>query len=335
MKYFTTINDIKSSELLIAEALQIKQNPFGFSHLGKNKTLGIIFMNPSLRTRLSTQKAAQNLGMNTVVMNFNQESWALEYNDGAVMNGTSVEHIKDAAAVMGMYCDIIAIRCFPSLTNKKEDYSEKILLQFMKYCNKPVISLESATLHPLQSLADVMTIEENKPLNKKPKVILTWAPHIKPLPQAVANSFCEWIKQRDVEFVITHPKGYELSEDFTHGVSITNNQDEALADADFVYIKNWSAFNDYGTMPEVKDNWLLNETKMNLTNKAYLMHCLPVRRNIEVIDSLLDSNQSLILKQAENRIFAAQAVLKQMLETNYHVKEEYISTINELELCNS
>ena len=335
MKYFTTINDIKSSELLISEALQIKKNPFGFSHLGKNKTLGIIFMNPSLRTRLSTQKAAQNLGMNTVVMNFNQEGWALEYNDGAVMNGTSVEHIKDAAAVMGMYCDIIAIRCFPSLTNKKEDYSEKILLQFMKYCNKPVISLESATLHPLQSLADVMTIEENKPLNKKPKVILTWAPHIKPLPQAVANSFCEWIKQRDVEFVITHPKGYELSEDFTHGVSITNNQDEALADADFVYIKNWSAFNDYGTMPEVKDNWLLNETKMNLTNKAYLMHCLPVRRNIEVIDSLLDSNQSLILKQAENRIFAAQAVLKQMLETNYHVKEEYTSTINELELCNS
>lgn len=335
MKYFTTINDIKSSEFLISEALQLKKNPFGYSHLGKNKTLGIIFMNPSLRTRLSTQKAAQNLGMNTVVMNFNQEGWALEYNDGAIMNGNTVEHIKDAAAVMGTYCDIIAIRCFPSLKNKQEDYSEKILLQFMKYCNKPVISLESATLHPLQSLADVMTIEENKPVNKKPKVVLTWAPHIKPLPQAVANSFCEWIKQSDVDFVIAHPKGYELCDDFTNGISITNNQDEALVDADFVYVKNWSSFNDYGAMPIVNDNWLLNETKMSLTNYAYLMHCLPVRRNVEVIDSLLDNNKSLILNQAENRVFAAQVVLKQMLETNYKVSEEYNSTVKEIELCNS
>ncbi|MDO9000337.1 MAG: N-acetylornithine carbamoyltransferase [Bacteroidota bacterium] len=335
MKYFTTINDIKSAEFLISEALKLKKNPFGFSQLGKNKTLGIIFMNPSLRTRLSTQKAAQNLGMNTVVMNFNQEGWALEYEDGAIMNGNTVEHIKDAAAVMGTYCDIIAIRCFPSLKNKQEDYSEKILLQFMKYCNKPVISLESATLHPLQSLADVMTIEENKPGNKKPKVVLTWAPHIKPLPQAVANSFCEWIKQSDVEFVIAHPEGYELSEDFTHGVSISNNQNEALAKADFVYVKNWSAFNDYGAMPEVKENWLLNENKMSLTNNAFLMHCLPVRRNVEVIDSLLDNNKSLILNQADNRVFAAQAVLKQMLESNYNVGEQINNTKLEIELCNS
>ncbi len=335
MKYFTTINDIKNAEDLITEALNLKKDPFGFSHLGKNKTLGIIFMNPSLRTRLSTQKAAQNLGMNTVVMNFNQEGWALEYNDGAVMNGNTVEHIKDAAAVMGTYCDIIAIRCFPSLKNRQEDYSEKILLQFMKYCNKPVISLESATLHPLQSLADMMTIEENKPTNRKPKVVLTWAPHIKPLPQAVANSFCEWVKTRDVDFVIAHPKGYDLCDDFTSNVTITNNQDEALLDADFVYVKNWSSFIDYGTMPEVNDNWLLNENKMSLTNHAQLMHCLPVRRNVEVIDSLLDNNRSLILKQAENRVFAAQAVLKQMLETNYKIEEKFTITSNEAELCNS
>jgi len=335
MKYFTTINDITNAEELINEAMSLKKNPFMFSQLGKNKTLGIIFMNPSLRTRLSTQKAAQNLGMNTVVMNFNQEGWALEYNDGAVMNGNSVEHIKDAAAVMGTYCDIIAIRCFPTLKNKKEDYSEKILLQFMKYCNTPIISLESATLHPLQSLADVMTIEENKPANKKPKVVLTWAPHIKPLPQAVANSFCEWVKTRDVEFVIAHPNGYDLCDDFTSGVTITNNQDEALMDADFVYVKNWSSFNDYGAMPEVKDNWLLSENKMSLTNHAKLMHCLPVRRNVEVIDSLLDNNRSLILKQAENRVFAAQAVLKQMLEKNFLMNEVLTPDLKDMQLCNS
>jgi len=316
MKFFTTVNDIKDPELLIKQALELKNNPYSDPALGKNKTLGLIFMNPSLRTRLSSQKAAQNLGMNTMVMNINQEGWALEYNEGTVMNGNTVEHIKDAAAVIGMYCDIIGVRCFPSLKDRQEDYSEKILLQFMKYCNKPVISLESASLHPLQSLADMMTIKEHQRAGRKPKVVLTWAPHIKPLPQAVANSFSEWTCRTEAEFVITHPQGMELCEDFTKGATIVHDQNEALKGADFVYVKNWSSYKDYGTLPKIKDNWLLDERKMLLTNNAYLMHCLPVRRNVEVSDALLDNKRSLVLQQAENRIYAAQAVLKQLLESS-------------------
>ncbi len=314
MKSFTSIHDVEAPENLIAEALRLKKDPYAFSHMGKNKTLGLIFMNPSLRTRLSTQKAAQNLGMNVMVMNVNQEGWALEYNDGAVMNGTTVEHIKDAAAIIGGYCDIIGVRCFPSLKNKEEDYSEHILKQFIKHCKKPLISLESATLHPLQSLTDAITIKEHLTKNK-PKVVLTWAPHIKSLPQAVANSFSEWMTQSDVEFVIAHPKGYELDEKFTKGATITNNQEEALKNADFVYVKNWSSYTDYGAMPEVKGDWLLSPEKMKVSNNAYLMHCLPVRRNVEVLDVLLDNERSLILRQGENRTYAAQAVLKRMLES--------------------
>ncbi|PBQ32019.1 acetylornithine carbamoyltransferase [Sphingobacteriaceae bacterium] len=320
MKYFTTVYDIQDSSTLISEALELKANPFAHENMGKHKTIGIVFMNPSLRTRLSTQKAAQNLGMNTMVININQEGWALEYNEGAIMNGTSVEHIKDAAAVIGSYCDIIALRCFPGLKDQQEDYSEKILLQFMKYCNKPLISLESGTRHPLQSLADMITIEENRPAGKKPKVVLTWAPHIKPLPQAVSNSFCEWIQTREVDFVITNPEGYNLSVEFTKQTKVIHNQEEALKDADFVYVKNWSSYEEYGMMPEVKGDWLLSETKMKATNNAKVMHCLPVRRNVEVPDSILDSSRSLILQQAENRVFAAQAVLKKMLETNYKIE---------------
>lgn len=322
MKYFTTVHDIPSVNNLVDEALLLKKEPFKHSSLGKNKTLGLLFMNPSLRTRLSTQKAAQNLGMNVIVMNINQEGWALEFNDGAIMNGNKAEHVKDAAAVIGGYCDIIGVRCFPGLADKKEDYSEKILLQFMKYCQTPLVSLESATLHPLQSLADSITIKEVFKENRKPKVVLSWAPHIKPLPQAVANSFSEWMIKSDVEFVITNPVGYDLCEDFTKGATVTHDQEEALKDADFVYVKNWSSYEDYGMMPAVEGDWLLNTEKMKITNDAKVMHCLPVRRNLELKDELLDGKNSLVLKQAENRVYAAQVVLKQMLESNFKSKEE-------------
>ena len=320
MKYFTTVHDIKNAEALIKEAISLKSNPHAHSGLGKNKTLGLIFMNPSLRTRLSTQKAAQNLGMNVIVMNIDKEGWALEFEEGALMNGTKVEHVKDAAAVIGTYCDIVGIRCFPSLVNKEEDYSERILLQFMKHCKVPIISLESATLHPLQSLADAMTIYEHKKTSR-PKVVLTWAPHIKPLPQAVANSFAEWMNAIDVEFVVTYPKGYDLHADYVKNGKVIYNQEEALQGADFVYVKNWSSYADYGKIIPVEGNWLLDEEKMAHTNNAHIMHCLPVRRNVELKDELLDGPQSLILKQAENRLYAAQAVLKTILETNYATEQ--------------
>ena len=315
MKYFTTVNDIYDATRLVKDALELKANPYSNSSLGKNKTLGLIFFNSSLRTRLSTQKAALNLGMHVIVMNIGTEGWALEYEDGSIMNGSSVEHIKDAAAVIGLYCDIIAVRCFPTLTNKQEDYSEKVLLQFMKYSKKPIISLESATLHPLQSLADIMTIEEYKKV-ENPKIVLTWAPHIKPLPQVVANSFSEWVLKSNYELIITHPKGYELCEDYIKGAKIEYDQQTALANADFVYVKNWSSYNDYGKVLDGNQEWLLNNQKMLVTNSAKVMHCLPVRRNLELSDELLDGENSLVLHQAENRIYAAQTVLKIMLETN-------------------
>jgi len=317
MKYFTTVNDIADADALVKEALELKKKPFGKADLGKNKTLGLLFFNPSLRTRLSTQKAALNLGMRVVVMNIGAEGWALECEDGAVMNRGSVEHIKDAAAVLGLYCDILAVRCFPTLTNKKEDYGEKLILQFMKYSNVPVISMESATLHPLQSLADMMTIREFKKTGK-PKLVLTWAPHVKALPQVVANSFAEWALRCNYELTITHPEGYELCEDFTRGATIEYDQEKALKDADFVYVKNWSSYTNYGEVLPVAGDWLLTPEKMRISNRAQLMHCLPVRRNVELPDELLDGPESLVLKQAENRIYAAQTVLKKMLEANFN-----------------
>lgn len=317
MKHFTTVHDVKDVEGLVSEAMVLKKNPFAFSHLGRNRTLGLIFLNPSLRTRLSSQKAAMNLGMHVMVMNIDKEGWALEMEDGAIMNGSSVEHVKDAAAVMGQYCDIIGIRCFPSLKDKHEDYSEKVLVKFMKYCRIPVISLESATLHPLQSLADLVTIREQWKQPDRPKVVLTWAPHIKPLPQAVANSFAEWMKQADVDFTITHPQGYELCEDYTRGIDIVYDQQEALAGADFVYVKNWSSYEQYGMMPDAGKNWMLTEKKLEAARNAKVMHCLPVRRNVELADEILDGDRSLVLEQAANRVFAAQAVLKKILESNY------------------
>lgn len=314
MKYFTTVHDVASPGLLLEEAFALKKDPLVHQAPGKNKVLGMVFFNMSLRTRLSTQKAALNLGMSVMVMNVGTEGWALEYDNGVVMNGDKVEHVKDAAAVMSLYCDIIALRCFPTLQNRKDDYSEKVLLQFMKHSKVPVISMESATLHPLQSLADIMTIEELKK-TEKPKVVLSWAPHIKALPQAVANSFSEWALQFKCDLTIVQPEGYELCEDYTRGANIEYDQQKALADADFVYVKNWSSYSSYGQVLPVNSNWMLDQEKMKVTNAAKIMHCLPVRRNVELSDELLDGPQSLIHVQAENRIYAAQAVIKRMLKT--------------------
>jgi len=314
MKNFTSVHDVKNPDKLIREAISLKKNPWKNVSLGKNKTLGLIFLNPSLRTRLSSQKAGQLLGMNVIVMNMDKEGWALEWTDGAVMNTNKTEHIKDAAMVLSNYCDIIGMRAFPTLTDREADYSEHVMKQLVKYSTVPVVSLESATLHPLQSLTDSMCIYEKWHKNKKPKVILTWAPHVKALPQAVANSFSEWMQAIPVDFVITHPKGYELSPTFTKGVKVENDQAKALKGADFVYLKNWSAYEPYGQMPPVEKNWLLNAKKMEATNNAYIMHCLPVRRNVEVPDELLDGKRSLISLQAENRLYAATAVFKKILE---------------------
>jgi N-succinyl-L-ornithine transcarbamylase len=314
MKNFTSINDVEDVAKLIHKAITIKKNPHNNAELGKNKTLGLLFFNASLRTRLSTQKAALNLGMNVIVMNINEEGWALEYEENAVMNGKTVEHIKDAATVMGLYCDVIALRCFSELKNVEEDYQEKILTQFMKYSNVPIVSMESATLHPLQSLADMMAIDEFKKTNQ-PKIVLTWAPHVKPLPQAVANSFAEWALHSGHNLTIVQPKGYELNECFTKGATIESDQQKALKDADFVYVKNWSSFSHYGEMPTVANDWMLTAEMLQVTNNAKVMHCLPVRRNVELSDEILDGPNSLKFAQAENRVYAAQAVLTTIIES--------------------
>jgi N-succinyl-L-ornithine transcarbamylase len=324
MKNFTSVHDVKDPAGIIREAIELKKNPWAHSALGKNKTLGLIFLNPSLRTRLSSQKAAQLLGMNAIVMNMDKEGWALEWTDGAVMNTNKTEHIKDAAMVLSTYCDIIGIRCFPTLTDREADYREHVLKQLIKYSTVPVVSLESATLHPLQSLADSMSIFETWNRPQKPRVVLSWAPHVKALPQAVANSFSEWIQQLDVDFTITHPKGYELASAFTKGVHIENEQEKALQGADFVYVKNWSAYEPYGQTPTVEKDWFLSEQKMKATNNAYIMHCLPVRRNVELPDELLDGKRSLVPLQAENRLFAATAVLKNILENIKEVKPHHL-----------
>ncbi len=318
MKNFTSFYDVENISELLQEALLLKENPMQFNALGKNKTLGLVFLNASLRTRLSTQKAAANLGLQVIVLNVNAESWAWEFEEEAIMNGDKVEHIKDAAAVLSQYCDIVGIRCFPSLVNRDDDYNEKVLKQFMKYCSVPVISLESATRHPLQSFADLITITEHWKKEYKPKVVLTWAPHIKPLPQAVANSFSEWMCNAGVDFVITHPHGYELDGSFTKGAQICYNQTEALQNADFVYVKNWSSYHEYGQMLPTANDWLLHEQSLAVSNNAKIMHCLPVRRNVELTDELLDGKNSLVLEQANNRLFAAQAVLKKVIESNFN-----------------
>lgn len=318
MNQFTSVKDVQDIGQLVKDALALKESPYAHQHLGKNKTLGLVFLNPSLRTRLSTQKAALNLGMNVMVMNMDKEGWALETQDGVVMNGTTVEHIREAAAVMGQYCDVLGLRSFPKLVNRDEDYNEDFFNKFIKYCRVPVLSLESATRHPLQSLADLVTIKETWSAATKPKVVLAWAPHIKALPQAVPNSFAEWMckaqQEGMLDFTIAQPKGYELNGDFTPGAYITHNLDEALAGADYIYVKNWSSYQEYGKVLTYPEGWMLNNDKLKGTNNAKVMHCLPVRRDLELSSEILDGPNSLVIHEAGNRLWAAQAVLKQMLE---------------------
>lgn len=318
MNQFTSVHDVTDIKQLLKDALTLKENPYSLQDLGKNKTLGLVFLNPSLRTRLSTQKAALNLGMNVMVMNMDKEGWALETQDGVVMNGSTVEHIREAAAVMGQYCDILGLRSFPKLVNREEDYNEDFFSKFIKYCGVPVVSLESATRHPLQSLADLITIQETWKGEGKPKVVLAWAPHIKALPQAVPNSFAEWMckAQEDgmIDFTIAQPKGYELNEDFTPGAAITHDLDAALSGADYIYVKNWSSYKEYGKVLTYPEGWMLNNDKLKGTNDAKVMHCLPVRRDLELSSEILDGPNSLVIHEAGNRLWAAQAVLKQMLE---------------------
>jgi N-succinyl-L-ornithine transcarbamylase len=340
MKQFISVRDVltpsfgghgEAIDLLVQKALAYKANPFVDKTLGSGKRMGLIFLNPSLRTRLSTQIAAENLGMQPIVFNVGSEGWTWEFEEEAIMSGTSVEHVKDAAPILGNYFDVLAIRTFPGLKVKEDDYSEMFIKQFIKYAGVPVVSLESATLHPLQSLTDIITIQELLSLNppsggRGAKVVLTWAPHIKPLPQCVANSFSQWINAWNLtptlskgqggkrfEFVITHPEDYELDEQFTKGATITHNQQDALKDADFVYVKNWSTYTDYGKIYCNDPAWMLTKEKLKQTNNARIMHCLPVRRNVELSDEVLDSEHSIVTQQASNRVWAAQAVLSEIL----------------------
>ncbi|GAB1430450.1 acetylornithine carbamoyltransferase [Ignavibacteria bacterium] len=312
LKRFFSAADVPDVQLLIDKAISYKHSPFADNTLGKQKTIGLVFFNPSLRTRLSSQKAAQNLGMNVMLVNAGTESWKMEFEDGAIMNGTTVEHIKEGAAVLGEYCDIIAVRSFASLTDREQDYREEIILKTEQYSGRPLISLESATRHPLQSLADMMTIRE---IIKKanPRITLSWAPHPKALPQAVANSFLEWAQRYGAEITITHPPGYELSEEFTSGIRPEYNQQTAFENADIVYAKNWSSYENYGASLAHNENWIITKKKMDATNNASLLHCLPVRRNVEIADDALDNVNSRVIQQAGNRVWAAQAVIGDIL----------------------
>ena len=328
MKQFIQVGDVSDIQALINKGLEYKQNPFKDKMLGAGKRVGLLFLNPSLRTRLSTQVAAQNLGMDAVVFNVDKEGWALEFAEGAIMNGTTVEHVKDAAPVLGQYFDILCIRTFPGLQNRDEDYAEKIINQFIKYAGVPVVSLESATLHPLQSLTDLITIQESiaaTQLIKKPKVVLTWAPHVKALPQCVANSFAQWVTAANfADVVIAHPAGYELSESYTKGATITHDQAAALEGADFVYVKNWSSYEDYGKVFCTDPAWMLTANSLKHSNNAKVMHCLPVRRNVVVEDAVLDSEHSIVIQQAGNRVWAAQVVLKEMILTLMREESPYL-----------
>ena len=319
MKHFTSVYDIQNINELVAKAMWYKKNPLADKTLGTNKRIGLLFLNPSMRTRLSTQIAAEQLGMDALVFNVGKEGWNLEFEDGAIMSGSTSEHVKEAAPIMGKYFDILAIRSFPSLTNREEDYNEEVIESFKRYAGIPVVSLESATLHPLQSLTDIMTITELKSSIVKPKskikVVLTWAPHIKPLPQSVSNSFAQWINAwGETDFVVTHPEDYELDTKFTKGAYVTTNQDEALKDADFIYVKNWSTYTDYGKIYSNDPSWMLTQKKLERTNQAKVLHCLPVRRNIELSDEVLDSANSAVIQEAANRVWAAQAVLSEILK---------------------
>ena len=316
MKHFTNVKDIGNLKQALEEAFEIKKDRFKDCELGKNKTLLMIFFNSSLRTRLSTQKAAMNLGMNTMVLDINQGAWKLETERGVIMDGDKPEHILEAIPVMGSYCDIIGVRAFATFENKQDDYQETIISQFIKYSGRPVFSMEGATRHPLQSFADLITIEEFK-RTERPKVVLTWAPHPKALPQAVANSFAEWMNETDYDFVITHPEGYELDPQFVGKAKVEYDQRKAFEGADFIYAKNWSAFNDpnYGKVLSQDRDWTVDAEKMALTNNAFFMHCLPVRRNMIVSDDVIESEASIVIQEAANREISAQVVIKRMLES--------------------
>ena len=315
MKHYLSVRDVQDVNKLVTSALQLKKNPFVHKTLGSNKTMVLLFMNPSLRTRLSTQKAALNLGMNCIVMNVGQDGWNLEMEDGVVMDGNNAEHIKEAAKVISQYADIIGIRTFAGLKDKSSDYVEYVLNQFVKNAEVPVVNMESATVHPLQSLADLITIQEFKKVDR-PKVVLSWAPHPRALPQAVANSFVEWMQKANMDLTVCNPKNYDLSPEFVKDTVVMHDQRDAFKNADFIYTKNWSSFSSYGAVKKVEDSWTISADKMLLTNKAYFMHCLPVRRNVVVDDSVIDSVQSLVIPQAANREWAAQAVIKNILEQN-------------------
>ncbi len=315
MKKFTSVADIGNLKEAIAEALEVKSNRFAYKKLGENKTLMMVFFNSSLRTRLSTQKAAMNLGMNVMVLDVNQGAWKLETERGVVMDGDKAEHLLEAIPVMGSYCDVIGVRSFAKFESKEDDYSEKVVEQFIKYSGRPVFSMEAATGHPLQSFADMITIEEHKTV-ERPKVVLTWAPHPNALPQAVPNSFAEWMCAADYDFVITHPEGYELDEKFTKGARIEYDQRKAFEGADFIYAKGWAAYADpnYGKVLSRDRAWTVDEEKMALTNNAHFMHCLPVRRNMIVTDEVIESERSLVIPEAANREISAQVVIKRILE---------------------
>jgi N-succinyl-L-ornithine transcarbamylase len=319
MRNFISVHDAPDIRALVDTALRYKKDAYADQDLGRRKRIGCLFLNPSMRTRLSTQIAAQQLGMEAIVFNVGQEGWALEFEDEAIMSGNTVEHVRDAAPIMGRYFDILAIRTFPSLKNREDDYSELFIKQFIKYAGIPVLSLESATLHPLQSLADIITMTEHMQSQQilRPKVVLTWAPHVKPLPQCVANSFSQWVNAwGQADFVITHPEDYDLDPQFTKGATIVNDQDEALKGADFVYVKNWSTYQDYGKIYNNDPAWMLTNRKLEATNKARVMHCLPVRRNVELSDEVLDGPNSIVTQQASNRVWSAQAVLSTLLRDN-------------------
>ncbi|MBP4142470.1 N-acetylornithine carbamoyltransferase [Flavobacterium sp. P4023] len=317
---YTTIQNIDSLSKWVKQALKIKKKPLKNKKLGKDKTLGMLFFNSSLRTRLSTQKAALNLGMNVMVMNFTNEGWTLEFEDGAIMNSGASEHIKEAAEVVSQYCDIIAVRAFAGLIDKEKDNAETVLSGFIKHATVPIINMESATAHPLQALADAITMAEYK-TKHKPKVVLSWAPHPKALPQAVANSFLEMMQLQDADFILTHPEGYELNPDITKGVTVEYDQNKAFENADFIYAKNWSSYKDYGQVTNSDTSWTITAEKMKRTNNAKFMHCLPVRRNVIVTDEVLDSENSIVIEQANNRTFAAQLVLQKILKTKLDPKK--------------
>lgn len=313
MENFFSIKDVKNINALLANALEVKANPIANKELGRNKTLGLIFYNSSLRTRISSQKAAYNLGMDVIVLNIGSDGWQLESKDGVVMDKGTAEHIKEAAAVISEYVDVIGIRCFASLQDRAVDYSEEVLQNFIKHATVPIVNLESSTLHPLQSFADLITIETNK-TKPRPKVVLTWAPHPRALPQAVANSFIEWMKEADLELVVTHPKGYELAPEFTNGIATEYDQKKAFEGADFIYAKNWSSYTEYGQILNSDLSWCVNSDKMSVTNNAKFMHCLPVRRNVVVSDEVIDSENSIVIEQASNRVVSIQTILQELIK---------------------